>query len=506
MIKNYFSHLLLVVLSLLSSIGLYAQTADVTAGCIPLRVEFTAPADASTFFWDFQDDGATSELANPTNLFNTPGTFEVSFRETQGGPVVGTITIDVADQLDLTFATEPMSGCSPLDVTFTNTTPIPNGVELLSQRWVFNDGTSISGETIMKTFPEAGSFPVVLEINTTSESCNTAQQFPNAVEVVDGPAVQFTTGPSPAASCSAPLTVSFGNQTPNDGNITFEWDFGNGITSTEANPSPQTYTEDGDFTVTLSATDNSKGCTKTFSSVVSVGSPIPSFVVPETLCAGVPIVFENTSTEAAYVWDVVGVTSSTDVNLEIIFPDAGEFEVRLIANSPAGCSDDITQTVTVDIAEPMFAANPNFGCSEPFAVSFAPLVNRTDVTYAWDFGDDSTSTMASVVHGFMPDTVSGCAPLTVEFSDSSRSTQDIINFEWIYGDGQTANFSTDDPHNYTFTEAGEFDAQLVITNNLGCVDTSFTIRVEVGNRITPDFTTDRTEACQGEAIICYWNV
>ena len=545
MIKNYFPHLLLVVLSLLTSIGVYAQTADVTAGCIPLRVEFTPPADASTFFWDFQDGGATSELANPTNLFNTPGTFEVTFRETQTGPVVGTITIEVADQLDLSFATDPMSGCAPLDVTFTNTTPIPNGVELLSQIWVFNDGTSISGETIMKTFPDAGLFPVVLEINTTSASCDVAQQFPNAVEVADGPAVQFTTSPSPAASCSAPFTVSFINLTPDDENVTFQWDFGNGMTSTEASPAPQTYTENGDFTVTLSATDNLVGCTRTFSSVVAVGSPIPSFIVPETLCAGVPIIFENTSTEADYIWDVVGVTSSTDVNLEIIFPDAGEFQVRLIANSPGGCSDDITQTVTIDIAEPMFAANPNFGCSEPFAVSFTPLVNRTDATYAWDFGDDSTSTLANVVHEynadnespyddngefifepmltvttasgcidsssqevildiplarFMPDTVSGCAPLTVELSDSSRSSQGIINFEYIYGDGQTANFSTPDPHNYTFTEAGEFDVQLVITNNLGCVDTSYMIRVEVGNRITPDFTTDRTEACQGEPI------
>jgi len=544
MIKNHFSHLLIVVLFIVSGIGLHAQTADVTAGCIPLRVNFTAPTDATTFFWDFKD-GSTSELANPVNLFNAPGTFEVEFRASETGAVIGTITIEVADKLDLTFATEPMSGCAPLDVTFTNTTSIPDGVELLSQRWVFNDGTSVSGETIMKTFPDAGLFPVVLEINTTSESCDVTQQFPNAVEVVNGPAVQFSTSPSPAASCSAPFTVSFENQTPNDGNVTFEWDFGNGMTSTEANPPPQTYTENGDFAVTLSATDNLKGCTKTFSSVVAVGSPVPSFTIPERLCVGTPIIFENTSSEAEYVWDVVGVTSSTDVNLEITFPEAGEFQVRLIANSPGGCSDDITQTITVDIADPTFAANPNFGCSEPFAVSFTPLVNRTDVTYDWQFGDDSTSTMANVVHEynadnespyhengefifnptltvstasgcidsstqeiildiplarFMPDTVSGCAPLTVEFSDSSRSTQDIINYEYIYGDGQTANFSTPNPHNYIYSEAGEFDAQLVITNNLGCVDTSYSIRVEVGTRITPDFTTDRTEACQGEPI------
>ena len=544
MIKNRFTYLSIVVISLLSSIGLYAQTSDITSGCIPLRVDFTAPTDATTFFWDFKD-GATSTLVNPSNLFTVPGTYEVEFRASETGAVVGTITIEVADKLDLSIAADPMSGCAPLDVTFMNTTVIPNGVEVVSQIWVFDDGTSVTGESVMKSYTDAGMFAVALEVVTNNETCDVTQQFQNAVEVVDGPAVQFTTNPNPAASCSAPLTVSFTNQTPNNGSITFEWDFGNGMTSTESNPPAQTYTENGDYTVILSATDNIKGCTKTFSSTVSVGSPVPSFIVPDLLCAGTPIVFENTSTAGEYVWDIVGLTSSTEVSPEIIFPEAGEFTVRLIANSPDGCSDDISQVITVDKAEPMFALNPNYGCAEPFVVSFAPMVNRTDVMYEWDFDDDSTSTMATVVHEyfadnespyhengefvfnptltvttasgcvdsstqelildiplarFMPDTVSGCAPLTVELSDSSRSTLDVINYEWIYGNGETANFSTPDPHNFTFTEAGEFDVQLVITNTLGCVDTSFSIRVEVGNRITPDFTTDRTEACQGEPI------
>ena len=544
MIKNRFTHLLIVVISLLSSIGLYAQTADVTSGCIPLRVEFTAPADATTYFWDFKDEG-TSEVANPSNLFTAPGTYEVEFRASETSPILGTITIEVSDKLNLAIAAEPMSGCSPLDVTFTNTTAIPNGIEVLSQRWVFNDGTSVTGESVMKTYADPGVYAVALEVNTSNETCDVTQQFPNAVEVVAGPAVRFATNPNPAASCSAPLTVSFGNQTPNNGNITFEWDFGNGMTSTEADPGPQTYTENGDYTVTLNATDIVKGCTKTFSSIVSIGSPVPSFNVPENVCAGVPVVFENTSSAADYVWDIVGLTSSTDVNPEITFTEAGEYTIRLIANSPGGCSDDISKTIMVDKAEPMFAMNPNYGCSEPFAVSFNPLVNRTDVQYEWRFDDDSTSTTASIVHDyyadnespyhengefkfnptltvttatgcvdsstqelildiplarFMPDTVSGCWPLTVEFSDSSRSTQNIINYEWIYGNGETANFSTADPHSYTFNNSGEYDVQLVITNALGCVDTSYSVRVEVGSAITPDFTTDKTEACQGEAI------
>ena len=98
MIKNRFTHLLIVVLSILSSIGLYAQTADITAGCIPLRVNFTAPTDATTYFWDFKD-GATSTVANPNNIFTAPGTYEVEFRTSETGSVIGTITIEVADKL-----------------------------------------------------------------------------------------------------------------------------------------------------------------------------------------------------------------------------------------------------------------------------------------------------------------------------------------------------------------------------------------------------------------------
>jgi PKD repeat protein len=58
MLSKYKFLLLFLCYSMFSN----AQTADVNSGCVPLKVNFTAPAGASTFYWDFKD-GASSVLA-----------------------------------------------------------------------------------------------------------------------------------------------------------------------------------------------------------------------------------------------------------------------------------------------------------------------------------------------------------------------------------------------------------------------------------------------------------
>ena len=61
-------------------------------------------------------------------------------------------------------------------------------------------------------------------------------------------------------------TVDFTNEST--GGITYEWDFGDGSSSTDMDPS-HTYTEDGSYEVTLTLT-NDWGCTKTFTTTVNI--------------------------------------------------------------------------------------------------------------------------------------------------------------------------------------------------------------------------------------------
>ncbi|MFJ1599801.1 ThuA domain-containing protein [Streptomyces sp. NPDC088261] len=78
-------------------------------------------------------------------------------------------------------------------------------------------------------------------------------------------------------SGQAPLAVAFssaGSSDPESGALTYAWDFGDGATSTDANPS-HTYTETGTYRPTLTVRDP-EGLTGTASLVVTVGNTAPT--------------------------------------------------------------------------------------------------------------------------------------------------------------------------------------------------------------------------------------
>ncbi|GAA1716636.1 carbohydrate-binding protein [Nonomuraea bangladeshensis] len=75
----------------------------------------------------------------------------------------------------------------------------------------------------------------------------------------------------------APLTVAFssaGSSDPEGGALTYSWNFGDGTTSTAANPS-KTYTTNGAYAVTLTVRDP-QGLTGTASVIVNVGNTAPT--------------------------------------------------------------------------------------------------------------------------------------------------------------------------------------------------------------------------------------
>ncbi|MEO3862627.1 PQQ-dependent sugar dehydrogenase [Acrocarpospora sp. B8E8] len=75
----------------------------------------------------------------------------------------------------------------------------------------------------------------------------------------------------------APLTVSFssaGSSDPEGGSLTYSWSFGDGTTSTAANPT-KTYTANGTFTATLTVRDP-QGLTGGASVIVNVGNTAPT--------------------------------------------------------------------------------------------------------------------------------------------------------------------------------------------------------------------------------------
>jgi gliding motility-associated-like protein len=526
-----------------------AQTANITQGCVPMEVQFTPPAGSGTHFWVF-GDGATSQLASPANTFITAGTYTVQYSSSQGGPVVGTITINVYNKPVPTFTADPMSGCSPLSVQFTNTTTLSPGITITGYSWVFGDGGLASGANPNRVFSQAGSHFVSLGLTTNLVTCNVTQVYPDQIVVSQSPSTVFTTTPSPATACVPPLQVTFNNSSASGSGITYNWNFGNGSTSTQQFPPPQTYTENGNFTITLQVT-NEAGCTGQMTRQVSIGQPTTAFTVPPEVCPGDTVQLLNTSSAGNYQWTLSsGVvfrpqSTATTPNPWVIFYGTGQQTITLQTTSANGqCTSQLTQNVLIQNPSAQFTSTPSYSCSLPLTIQYTPL-NTGYASYDWLFIEDSTtSTLVSPSHTypladttyswfrlnwlpttlivttnigcrdtvtlndsihlpnavFFPNISNGCAPLTVMFSDSSTSNENIVQWKWHMGDGTIITSNTNAPQSVTYTQPGHYASYLVITNAAGCTDTSYRVITQVGTQLSPQFTVDETVLCPGGTV------
>lgn len=552
-IKLFFTFLFLVIANWIN-----AQTSDKTEGCAPLQITFTGPPGHPTWYFDF-GDGASSVQKNPlpTNTYITPGTYTVTFSETPGGAVIGTpiiITVYTKPTYQIT-ATSPTKGCVPLTVSMNANGVAPLGVIINSYSWVFGDGGSGAGNSVNHTYLSPGGvFDVSVRINTSSPTCDTTKVYSQYISASVPPVAAFVTTPDPAISCTAPLTVSFTNTSTSALPITYSWNLHNGPLDTSQTPAPITYSSDGSYSVDLTVTDTNT-CSRSTTKTITVGKPLASFTMPDTVCLNIPFTFTNNTSlgpSGNYLWTFdLGTSSASSGAYQplISFSTPGTHTVILTATAPNGlCSDDSTATIFVENPSVTFTTTPTYSCSEPRAFQFTGTSTATVASWLWAFGDGTSSILQNPNHTFsigdsiyskrgrkifdntlsvittsgclatytakdtihlvwarfQPDTAQGCAPLTVKFSDSSKTNttaphnEPLVSWDYDFGDG-TPHGTTKNPV-HTYTAAGEYDVVLIATNSSGCKDTSYSIRINVGTQKTIDFTADKLSICPGETV------
>ncbi len=171
------------------------------------------------------------------------------------------------------------------------------------------------------------------------------------------PVADFTANPT---SGQAPLTVQFTDASKNTtANSTYAWNFGNGQTSTQKNPST-TYQNAGDYTITLTVTANGQTNTKTSSSFIRVSSapvvpdPIADFTAtPTSGEAPLRVTFNNTSQNAAgFAWDFGDGGTSTERNPTYSYQKAGNFNVKLVATGN-GKTNERSRNGYISVSEPL---------------------------------------------------------------------------------------------------------------------------------------------------------
>ena len=124
---------------------------------------------------------------------------------------------------------------------------------IVTRLWDFGDDTTSSLPNPTHTYGAAGTFLVMLDVTDDAGAGDSVSQ---SITVLNNPP-ETVAAATPTAG-NAPLTVTFDStgSSDSDGAITsFAWNFGDGSSSAEANPS-HSYGSAGSFTAVLTVTDN----------------------------------------------------------------------------------------------------------------------------------------------------------------------------------------------------------------------------------------------------------
>ena len=379
----------------------------------------------------------------------------------------------------------PSNGPVPLTVSFTSTNVDSADASVTAWNWIFGDGSTSASQNPSHTYTNSGTFSVTLlginnlgipiaGTNATVTVSATAPEFD----------VAFTAAPTTGY---APLTVDFSaTNVDNFGNAitSWNWNFGDGTTSILQNP-VHTYTTNGNFTLTLTATNN-------LGDMVTGEGPATIYLEGQ---------FTYTVTNGT-----VTITGYAGVGGEMIIPSTINgltvSDIGLYAFNEKGLTSVFIPASVISLEEGAFQYNDGlsvyFEGDAPSADDTVFMFSSATAHYlpgttGWTAFSANTGIAAVELAGIgiTATPSSGAPPLAVSFAspniDSAGNT--ISNWNWAFGDGGTS--TTQNP-SHTYTKTGIFSVALVENNSSGLPVAEATTIVTVSAPSTLAFTAKPT--------------
>jgi PKD repeat protein len=432
-----------------------APSAGFGWACEELDCRFT---DASTdrdgsvtgWAWDF-GDGSGSADPEPSHTYSASGTYTVTLTVTDDGGSTGTSSRQVAVSAppaspgNQAPQAEFQVACEELRCTFTDRSRDEDG-SITGRHWDFGDGTTSNARNPSHNYTTGGQFTVVLMVTDDDGASDTQT---HAAHPAEPPAPPSPPPPEPntppraefAVTCRD-LTCTFTDRSADgDGSIAIRrWDFGDGASSTERNPS-HTYAAAGRFDVVLTVTDDD-GASDSETHSANPSEPPPPPPPPannpptaefQVTCQELRCTFVDRSTDGdgsivRWQWEFGDGATSSERNPSHEYASGGRFDVLLVVTDDDGAAD--TKTHRAEPKEP-----PPPPANEPPHADF-------DVR---------------------------CSGLTCTFTDKSKDDDGtVVSWQWNFGDGVT---STEQNPVHTYPTGGRFDATLTVTDDDGATGT-----------------------------------
>ena len=308
-----------------------------------------------TYQWDFQNDGIFDAGGVTTShTYTTMGTYTVSLKVTDnlGKSSTDTSFVSVTpNKPDAVFTYAPQEPTIKDTLNFYDQSKDSDG-SISSWYWNFGDGSTSTLKDPTHQYAKKGFYNVEL---TVTDNDGLTDSLTKSVKIFNLPPVANFLISQTSVKVGREIQFTDSSTDPDKDVLTYQWNFGDGFTSTLQNPK-HSFTSPGTKTISLTIADDeglTSSVVKTIT-IISNVSPQASFSIStEKEDVGKEVVFTDKSSDTdglivSYEWSFGDNEISTAKNPVHIYKKSGSYTVTLKITDDDGGSNSVTKSITIN--------------------------------------------------------------------------------------------------------------------------------------------------------------
>ncbi len=456
---------------------------------------------AISYYWEL-GDGNFASTREFKHAYTTSGDYTVMHEITNTcGNVTRdslVISIDVSTRPTASIDAGALEYCPSENISFVNSSYYIDTLKA-TYAWDFGDGNTANTFNAQHSYADTGDYTVELILENQCENSDTAtlnidikiDVYYELVKLGNGHSGGFSMVQTSCINTPVKFEVSLPLVSGS-----FIWDFGDGITSIDPEPT-HVYAAAGKYNIVLIYTD---GCGHTLYryAEINIIDKMPFFTYIEgddIICTGEAVnlnAIANISENSQTFWDFGNGDTSSNKFPEYIYDSSGVYTITAITSNGCSYKDTATKQITVN------GLQVDFGFTKTCIGSstiFSDSTNGMPTSWSWDFGDGNLDSIPNTNHTYddpgtyivslgvfdggecyttvskeiiVADTTPVVAAfsysiddLTVAFTDNSQNADEWM---WNFGDG---NSSTEQSPTHIYSMADDYNVQLIASNACG---------------------------------------